>query len=132
MNIRIPIPHWIWSLPAAWTALIFLLLTRRIHRYVPGWLPPFADKLAHMTLFAILSIFTYIAFRKGSAVTMNRAVGISFAYAAVYGVATEGYQFYIPWRTGDWLDVFANTLGAAAVFALYVAERWRLRAEATS
>lgn len=125
-------PHVAWSLPVGWTALIFVLLTRKVHRYVPEWLPPFADKLAHMTLFAILSIFTYIAFRKGSTVHMNRAAGISFVYAAVYGAATEWYQFYIPWRTGDWLDVFANVLGAAAVYALYRAERWRLQAEAAA
>ncbi len=122
MPIQRIIPYAIWCLPAGWTAAIFLLLTKKVHRYVPGWLPPWADKPAHMLLFGALAVFTYLAFRKGSPVTMQWAAIISFCYAAMFGAAMEYYQYYIPWRAADWADVFANTLGAAVALLLWWAE----------
>jgi len=127
MNVRAIIPYAVWSLPAGWTVLIFLLLTRKVHRYVPGWMPPWADKPAHMLLFGSLAIFTYVAFRHGSSVKMMRATGLSFFYAASYGAIMEWYQYYIPWRTADWADVIANTVGAAVVFVIYFFDEAFLR-----
>lgn len=109
----------VWLLPIGWTAAIFLLLTRKVHRHVPGWLPPWADKPVHMCLFGSLAVLTFIAFRYGSSVRLKRAALIAWAYAALYGGLTEWYQFHIPWRTGEWLDVAANLLGAGVVFLLY-------------
>ena len=123
VNIRPYIPYAVWCLPTGWTIIIFLLLTRRVHRYVPGWLPWWADKPAHMLLFGSLAIFTYLAFRHGSTVAMKWATAISFIYASIYGALMEWYQYYIPWRTMDWADMAANTIGASVVFAIYFAER---------
>lgn len=121
----------IWLLPAGWSAVVFLLLTRKVHRYVPGWLPDWADKPVHMLLFGSLSIFTYIAFRKGSSVEMKWAAVSAFVYAALYGAAMEGYQFYIPWRTTDLADISANTLGAASVFLLFLIDYGLVRRRST-
>ncbi len=125
VKLRVLIPYAVWLLPVGWSVCIFFLLTRRVHRYVPGWLPPWADKPTHMMLFGSLSLLTYLAFRKGSTVTMKWAAGCAFLYATVYGAAMEGYQYYIPWRTADWGDVLANTIGAAVVFLAMLVERIR-------
>lgn len=124
MNYQRIVPYAAWSLPAGWSIIVFLLLTQKVHRYVPGWLPYWADKPAHILLFGSLAVFTYIAFRFGSSVAMPLAAAISFAYAAAYGAVLEGYQHYIPWRTSDWLDVLANTAGAAIVFFLLIVDRF--------
>lgn len=123
MTFQRIIPYAIWFLPAGWTVAIFLLLTRKVDDYVPGWMPAWADKPAHMLLFGALAVFTYLAFRTGSPITMQRAAISAFCYATIYGAAMEYYQHYIPWRTADWGDVVANTFGAAVVFLLLWAER---------
>jgi len=53
----------------------------------------------------------------------------TFSVVVLYGIGIEYLQTLVPGRTGgDWMDIFANTLGAlTAVLLLAALRRYRLR-----
>ncbi len=78
---------------------------------------PGVDKLIHLILFAIeglLLAFSFAAFRG-----MKLAI-IIIGWGVFLGGATELIQhFWVEGRTGDLLDLLADTLGSALAFAIY-------------
>jgi hypothetical protein len=86
-----------------------------------------ADKLLHGVAYASLAAVLAVGLatpgpRDGSAplrlldgpLTARRVVLLAIVAAAAYGLAMEGLQYPLPYRTFDLLDAAANAVGAAA------------------
>jgi len=70
------------------------------------------DKVAHFIVYLILAGLLAVGLR-GRAGTARWRLG-AWAWASVYGALLEGVQLFLPWRSGDWLDLAVNAAGAAA------------------
>jgi VanZ family protein len=82
------------------------------------------DKLVHTGLFAVLAIF-YAAgsIRRWGTNTLRIEIAIKNTIVVVsYGALIEVLQTYVfTWRSGDWNDLFADTVGAClGIFGVIV------------
>lgn len=109
----------IWLPPVAVAVLIFVLSSRPA---LPGLGIPHADKVAHVGIFALLSATLY---RSSLASGVPYPGLVAFVVAALYGVADEWHQAYVPGRTQDVLDVLADSVGALIGVGLLKAHRAR-------
>ncbi|MFH1075008.1 MAG: VanZ family protein, partial [Candidatus Firestonebacteria bacterium] len=73
---------------------------------------PNSDKLAHMTEYFILSSLTYFALRRGHNMKITGAIPGAVLLAAIYGMLDEYHQYFVPGRSLDILDWFADLTGA--------------------
>lgn len=74
-----------------------------------GW-----DKAVHACMYAGLTAVVVgeeVWHRRFERIRLMRYAGLMTA-AAVYGVLLEGVQCLLPYRSGEWSDALANTLGA--------------------
>ena len=75
------------------------------------------DKLIHLILFAIEGTFLALAFSAFRGVIL---AFIIMGWGVFLGGATELIQhFWVEGRTGDLLDLLADTLGSVLAFAIY-------------
>ncbi len=92
----------------------------------------FVRKCAHLTVFGVLALLFWRAFRKpvrgdtrpwSWSEARNSLIGVF-----VYAITDEVHQAFVPARQGSALDVVIDTLGgAAALLALWACGRWRKR-----
>ncbi|MEQ8470561.1 MAG: VanZ family protein [Marinoscillum sp.] len=109
-----------WSLVAVvvWTLLMLYLLLSPVSP--GGGLSYFEgqDKVVHFTLFSVwcflLSLVTDRS-NKISSLTITLILGSSLVFA----ISTEWVQYYLPGRSGDWIDGLCDMAGSA--FGLIVA-----------
>ena len=83
-----------------------------------GW-----DKLNHMTAFATLAAVGCLSFAASSRHRIMVLLGLF-----TYGVAIEIIQFFLPGRSCEWGDLFADSIGITfgalvALFLLRIASR---------
>jgi len=108
-----------------WALFVFIICNIQIGRvgksslFFPGF-----DKLAHCGLFFVLVVFCANGFMRQHLIerlTFRNAFFITLI-AIAYGGFIELVQltlFY--WRTGDWDDLFADTVGACmAIFSILI------------
>lgn len=79
-------------------------------RFFPGF-----DKLVHCGLFFVLStLYCYGSIRKYHTRTIRIEIAMKNTIVLIsYGAFIEMLQTYVfTWRTGDWNDLFADTVGA--------------------
>jgi len=67
------------------------------------------DKIFHAGVYALLSILSYISFRKSG--VRKHIFLISFAFAVLYGITDELHQFHVPGREASLGDVIADAVG---------------------
>ncbi len=82
----------------------------------PFWDIPYFDKIVHFGLFAILAFFAVMGFsvqKAGQVSFIKIAIWTSVA-AIVYGCLIEYIQGFVPGRSGELLDILANSAGAMA------------------
>jgi len=98
-----------WGPAAAWAGLLFLLSSLPD---VPG--PggiPFGDKLGHFLLYAVLgALLASGRSRSGGAASHV----LLLAIGALYGLGDEWHQAFVPGRTPDLADWFADLAGLMA------------------
>lgn len=92
----------------------------------------FVRKCAHLTVFGVLALLFWRAFRKpvrgdtrpwSWSEARNSLIGVF-----VYAITDEVHQAFVPARQGSALDVVIDALGgAAALLALWACGRWRKR-----
>ena len=70
---------------------------------------PYQDKLLHILVFFFLSISTLIAFE-------NLTLSNAFFLLASFGLFIEIAQFFIPFRSFEFLDLIADIIGALIGF----------------
>lgn len=126
--MKFPLTRWFWrAATALWCCLIFFLSSQS-NPPVPGFFDkiPFADKLAHAALYGALAAFAHLSMRDNSESSPRlRTLLIAVAFAAFYGVTDEFHQRFIPGRTPDILDWFADISGASLSAASFYAASLR-------
>jgi len=116
-----------YGLTLAWALFIFVLCSIKMGDVggSPMFFPGF-DKLTHCGLFFVLVVLYCTGYlKKHSPANLNLAVCVIIIIAAfVYGGAIELLQAYVfTWRSGEWPDLFADTLGACmAIFSVYLTQ----------
>jgi VanZ family protein len=105
-----------WLPAIAWALVIFTLSAQS---RVPGPEVPGFDKVAHFGAYALLG---WLAVRAADRSALPLAVGA--VLGVLYGASDEIHQMYVPGRSPDVMDWFADAAGVAAAFFVYT----RLRA----
>ncbi|QHE53622.1 VanZ family protein [Pontibacillus sp. HMF3514] len=79
---------------------------------VEGFIEYFLRKGAHVTVFLLLFLLIYIAFRKTTNLTLHVCIGWSFIITVIYAAFDEVHQGFTPNRTPYFGDVVLDTAGA--------------------
>lgn len=125
-SIRQRLRHWRPAL--AYMALIFVVSSFEVRVPAMSRLP-LKDKLVHFVEYLILgALCTYATRRTWPRRHAWRTVALGAVLAAAFGVTDELHQAFVPGRSSDIADVYADALGAVVGAALaYLALRWRDR-----
>ncbi len=114
-----------YGLTIVWALFIFILCSIKMGAVSnsPMFFPGF-DKLTHCGLFFVLVVLYYTGYlKKHGRANLTIAVCVLIIIAAfIYGGTIELLQAYVfTWRSGEWPDLFADTLGACmAIFSVYL------------
>ncbi len=73
---------------------------------------PYLDKVTHLCEYALFAWILVQAVR-ASRMREHEYLLWCWIYATSYGLLIELLQAFIPWRSAELGDVFANTIGAA-------------------
>lgn len=79
---------------------------------VEGFIEYFIRKGAHVTVFLLLFLLIYIAFRKTTSLMLRTCIGWSFFITVLYASLDEVHQGFTPNRTPYFGDVLLDTIGA--------------------
>jgi len=94
---------------------------------------PFGDKLAHAVVFGgLCGIVSMGMSRPPRIVAWQALVVVPVLFATAYGITDEIHQLYVPLRSFEYADMFADFFGAFAVQLVLVSHWWRIRHRATS
>ncbi len=99
-----------WSVTLAYAVGVYYLSV------VPGGGPeffPYQDKVLHFALYAGLAFLFVWSLRITNLRFWPHVPLLAAALAVAYGALNEVNQLRIPYRSAEFLDVVANTLGAA-------------------
>lgn len=111
-----------------WALFIFILCAIKMgsigssHLFFAGF-----DKLVHCGLFFVLTaLISSGAIRASSSHTLTVAQQLlSLLIPVVFGALIEILQAYIfVWRSGEWADLFADTVGAAMALFCVMLTMW--------
>lgn len=83
-----------------------------------------ADKWAHALGYAGLALALAYALQDWQ---VERTLAVVFLAAVAFGLAMEGVQATIPYRSASLLDATANAVGATLAVAIWLALRRRVR-----
>lgn len=111
-----------WSLPILLIYLVVLTIGSLGHvSKIPKLGFSFDDKIYHFLAYAMLTALMFNFFR---ITTITSKIFLSGCIATVYGIIIEGLQAVLTdFRTPDYYDVIANTLGA--VFVMLILLRFK-------
>lgn len=85
---------------------------------------PMIDKLAHFIVFFVLSLFLFADIRKNNPFSLKKTALLVFFVNFFYGLMIEVLQlFFILYRSAEFLDLVANTLGIIAGCMLQIKYR---------
>ena len=95
-----------YKLSIIWALIMLLATTMKSGDEMPKFDIPYMDKIVHFGIFGVLGFL--ISYEK------RRADIVTLALCALYGAAIEVIQLFLPWRSFEWADMLADTLGALA------------------
>lgn len=104
-----------WVPAVAWAAAIFFLSSRP---RLPGPELPGLDKAAHFAAYALLAWLLIFATERS-----RLPLAVAVVLGLLYGATDEIHQMYVPGRSPDVLDWFADAAGIAAATFVYVRRR---------
>ena len=104
-----------WLPAVAWAGTIFLLSSRS---RVPGPELPGFDKVAHFGAYAVLAWLLAFAAERS-----RLPLAVAVVLGLLYGASDEIHQMFVPGRSPDVLDWFADAAGIAAATFVYVRRR---------
>jgi VanZ family protein len=111
-----------WGPPVAWASLILIATSIPNVGDLTPVSPEGTDKLVHGSIYAVLG---WLSARAADSSSL-RATLIVLVAVALFGVADEWHQRFIPGRSSDTTDWVADTLGAVTgVLAFQAARRRR-------
>jgi VanZ family protein len=106
-----------WLLVVAYASWIYWLSSQSDIPQPGFWMPPFADKIVHATIYAVFAYVLYRALRFSGAQPWRAAV-LALLLAGLYGISDEWHQASVANRTSDIHDWFADVAGASSVFII--------------
>ena len=81
---------------------------------------PYLDKLLHFSVYAVLGALFLRAFKTTPFKNNIKLVMILSIFASsLYGISDELYQYFVPCRNADIMDVLADILGSFCGVYLY-------------
>lgn len=90
--------------------LIFIQSSFPASKHVPDF--NFSDKLLHVGAYAVLGFLLYRAFNAmDNGTTTARLMVLSIFFTALYGASDELHQYFVPWRSAEFLDFAADAFG---------------------
>ncbi|MBR2200596.1 MAG: VanZ family protein [Bacteroidales bacterium] len=95
-----------YKLSIIWALIMLLATTMKPGDEMPKIEIPYMDKIVHFGIFGVLGFL--ITYEK------RRADLLTLALCAAFGAAIEVIQSFLPWRSFEWADMLADTLGALA------------------
>ena len=112
--------HLRWVPVLLWATFIFLL-SAMANPPSPG--PKFLmkDKLGHWGVYGVLGWLIAIALRRSHNLSLPKTFVLAILIGSAYGASDEFHQRFVPNRTCDVMDWFADTLGASAAAAAFYA-----------
>ena len=96
-----------WGPPLAWAALIFWASSRQSTGVD---LRDGMDKFAHFGVYSVLGLLLALA---------ARSPAVVIALGALYGISDEVHQMFVPGRTAELADWFADVLGVLVGLFVY-------------
>jgi VanZ family protein len=77
--------------------------------------PGVSDKVLHMAAYAALAVLVFRALSGGLPARLTRAAVLATVLITIgYGVTDEVHQMFVPQRSPELYDLFADAAGAAA------------------
>jgi VanZ family protein len=113
------------QLPAlVWIGIIFWLSS--LHR-IPNIHIPMADKIAHVSFYAVLcGLFFRASYLQERFPTLREgALWAAWVFTILYGITDEIHQLYVWGRSSDILDVAADAIGGMIFVILLILYRRR-------
>jgi VanZ family protein len=141
-----------WSLPIIWMSAIFFFSTDvfsggntgsllwkvvtfiypDVTRELFGAIHFFIRKAAHFTVYAVLALLLFRAFRSGAGARWRWSWALSsLLIVFFYAVSDEYHQTFTRHREGSIYDSLIDTSGALVALVLLWLFRWNLATEAT-
>jgi VanZ family protein len=109
--------HW---LPVSLYAIFVFIVSSipRPLRVLP--LFPHSDKVSHFIIYAVFAFLMVKAlYRSRPDMAIFRLKLTAFTLVFIYGVMIEVWQYFLPVRSMEILDILANGLGALAVLLFF-------------
>jgi len=100
---------WWWAALAAYAVLILAGSLMPVDVDLPG---SHLDKVVHLCEYLLFAWMLVHAVRVSRMPEREYRLW-AWIYAFSYGLLMELLQWLVPWRSGDWLDVLSNAIGAA-------------------
>jgi VanZ family protein len=111
-----------WAPPIAWATLVLCAsVTPQPEMHLPV-VPsmPGIDKVAHLVMYGILTVLFCRAFRQPSALySASNAFALALITSTGYGLIIECYQYLVPFRSFEGLDLLANALGSLSALLVW-------------
>jgi VanZ family protein len=114
-----------------WLAVVFWMGAIFVLSATPSLASPFEPvydfilrKLAHLTVFAVLTVLLFRAFRLYVARAAHAWL-LAMLVAALYACSDEWHQTFVPGREGTVRDIVIDSLGVVGVWVL--ASRTRIK-----
>ena len=95
-----------YKLSIIWALIMLLATTMKAGDEMPKIDIPYMDKIVHFGIFGVLGFL--ITYEK------RRADIPTWLICTLYGAAIEVIQLFLPWRSFEWEDMLADSLGALA------------------
>jgi len=101
---------WLYAPPLFWAGLIFFMS----HRPAPAAMPAMAgsDKIIHLLVYLLLALLVVRALGEQRQVDALGLVAVGVLIVGLYGVGDEVHQSFVPSRSPDVLDAYADLAGA--------------------
>lgn len=111
-----------WLPALIWAGVIFLL-SAFPDVALPGLFPEIDDKIFHWLVYAIFGILLLRATAGHAWASAHAGKWVAFMLGVLYALSDEYHQRFVPGRTADVFDLFADALGLlSAVLYVYFRE----------
>ncbi len=80
---------------------------------------PYIDKLLHFFAYAVLGALFLRAYKTLQIRNnLKFLIILSVLSSSLYGISDEIHQYFVPYRSAEWMDIFADILGS--VFGVFI------------
>lgn len=107
-----------WLPVIVYCLIIFVQSSFPASKHLPAF--DFSDKLLHAAVYAVLGMLLYRALdaMHGRPSTVN-IILLSIFLTALYGASDEFHQYFVPFRSAEFLDFAADVVGG--IFGVMIA-----------